>query len=101
MLEDYRRNKRLDEFDEPEPELIVHATKLTKDNANNIAEMVESEVVPMVDPFDDKTSSVGININTPSGKKRLKEGDYLVVKGEDFFVIGPNQFEFKYTKIER
>jgi hypothetical protein len=99
MLEHYRR--KLVQHDE-EPTLAavpIAATRLTKENVEAIVEMTEGTRVEEQDPFDSNKTFVAVNVPTPTGMKRLSEGMYLLVDGEDFFVSRPGRFEALYEKV--
>lgn len=60
----------------------VEAWKVTKEEADQLAEMVGGRVVEEK-PTDGGNSVVGINVPSLSGNFRVSQGDYLVQNGRN------------------
>ncbi len=74
----------------------VYAAKLTPENLKELAGWCEGFGVLEHDALDYNVTSVGLNIPTPEGMKRVSEGEYLVMMGGEFFAARPGSFESRF-----
>lgn len=75
----------------------VKAIILTSENVSDVAAWCDGFPVEEHDALDYGKIYAGVNVQTPNGKVRLSEGQYLV-KGHRgaFFVCGPGSFAHNF-----
>lgn len=78
----------------------VSAWRVTKDNAEHIAQWCGGLARETIDPCDPERRIKHVNVPTLDGLKFASEGDYVVKHASgQFEVMGPHQFEMQYEAI--
>lgn len=79
--------------------LEVTAVRLTKENAEEVAEWCGGHTVEMSDAIRHEEKTVGINLLTRAGKVRAVEGDYIMKQNHHFVTIKPSLFGTLYEPV--
>lgn len=75
----------------------VAAIQLTPDNANYITDWCNGRQVQEIGPAGE--TYPGVNVPTPTGPRRLSQGDYIIKAEGAFAVVNKNLFESRYKRV--
>lgn len=78
--------------------IVVDAAKVGSENVDEIANWAQAQIVEEKDALTHRASE-GLNVKTPSGKRRASRGAYVVKWAEHFFVVPGSDFEATYTPV--
>jgi hypothetical protein len=76
--------------------VVVEAMKVGEDTVDAIANWSQSQIVEEKDAISGEASE-GLNVKTPTGKKRASRGMYVVKVGQLFYVESASTFERSYS----
>ena len=78
----------------------VEAAELTKDNADELAELCGGIKIEERDALHPDVVYVGVNVPTGNGVRRLSEGGVLIHRAGQWFILSRHSFRNMYKKKE-